>query len=386
MRKNILILICISCLYPVVGCKTDKKYINDVSAEKIIEIDPNENRDKVLYSELFDSLKYICLETTDNILIKSITRLKYVNNKIYILDERTQTVFCFHMDGELHWKIHSVGQGPEEYIQLAGFDIDNENNKLYLFSRRDKIQVYDLSGNFVEEYNVKLSGTSFASHKDWMYIYGNTTSNEIDGITDGNNYLYLLNKTRKKQKGELPFKTDKRFGIMNIYNSPNAFCNYNDEIRFFMPFSNNIYSIKEDNVYIKYHFDFGEYNLPDDYFDNYTTDNLYESKYAYGLNSFWENDKYYSFHVSVNQQPCEVLYLKKEEKIYMRGLYDDMAYCSPAISESTNDYILGSRMAEDLITEYNYSEDVRKNTVLEKIITEITEDDNPVIFFYYFKK
>ncbi|GAB6008815.1 6-bladed beta-propeller [Dysgonomonas reticulitermitis] len=385
MKKIISVFIYVFCLLIIVGCKTGNKQANNLFAENIIEINLSTNKNKVLYSELFDSLKYICLETTDDILIKEITRLKYVDEKIYILDKRSQTVFCFDMGGKLCWKIHSLGQGPQEYTQLTDFDIDAENNKIYLFSHRDKILVYDLLGNFVKKYNIKLGGNSFAYDENQMFIYAGTASNEKDN-SGVNNYLFLFNENKNTVEGKLPFKPDKRYGSVHSYNSPNAFCHYDGEIRFFMPFSNNIYSIKGDSLYIKYHFDFGKYNLPDNYFDNNTTDDIGESKYAYGLNSFWENNKYYSFNIYVNQEFYQVLYSKKEDKVYIGTLYDDMSYCCPPFSDVTDDYILGSLSVEDLLLIYNLPKEDNQNLILEKIISEITEDDNPIIFLYYFRK
>lgn len=385
MKKYTLILISAFCLLLIVGCKTENKQIDNNLAENVIEINLNADKDKVLYSELFDSLKYICLETTNDILIKNITRLKHIDEKIYILDERTQTVFCFDMNGKLCWKIHQIGQGPQEYMQLTDFDIDKNNNKIYLFSNRDKILVYDLSGNFIKGYNVKLGGRSFAYNKDQMYVYAGNTSSETDG-SGVNNYLLLFNANKNTVEGKLPFNTDKRYGSTTTYNSSSAFCHYDDEIRFFMPFSNNIYSIQEDSVSIKYHFDFGEYNLPDNYFDNYTTDDIKESKYAYGLNSFWENNKYFSFNICIHEEQWQIFYIKKENKVYTGLLYDDMSYCAPVLSDATDDYILGSLSVEDLFLIRSYSKDKSKDSILEKIISEVTEDDNPVIFLYYFKK
>jgi outer membrane protein assembly factor BamB len=385
MKKIISVFIYVFYLLIIVGCKTGNKQANNLFAENIIEINLSTNKNKVLYSELFDSLKYICLETTDDILIKEITRLKYVDEKIYILDKRSQTVFCFDMGGKLCWKIHSLGQGPQEYTQLTDFDIDKENNKLYLFSFRDKILVYDLSGNFIKEYNTELGGKSFAYNKGQIYIYADTFFNEADKSGE-NNYLFLFNENKDTLEGKFPFNIDKRYGSTITYNSSNAFCHYEGEVRFFIPFSNNVYSIKGDSIYIKYHFDFGEYNLPDNYFDNYTTNDIRESKYAYGLNSFWENDKYYSFNIYVNQEFYQVLYSKKEDKVYIGTLYDDMSYCCPSFSNVTDDYILGSLSVEDLLLIHNLPKEDNQNLILEKIISEVTEDDNPAIFLCYFKK
>ncbi|MDR0421936.1 MAG: 6-bladed beta-propeller [Proteiniphilum sp.] len=353
--------------------------------ENVFEIIPGSDKDRVRYSDLFDSVRYVRLETTDDILIKDITQLKCVNGKIYILDNKTQTLFCFNMDGKLAWKICRTGQGPQEYSRLTSFDIDERNGKLYLFSARDKISVCDLSGNFMKEYNVRLGGTSFACGGDHLYIYANNNPNHVEG-SETNNYLLLFDEEKNILKGKLPFKADKRFGTMNTYNTSDAFCRYGDEVRFFMPFSNSIYSLKEDSVYIKYQFDFGKYNLPDSYFENYTTDDIRESKYAYGLNSFWESNKYFSFSMYINEEYYQILYDKSADKIYTGILSDDISYCSPLLRAVTDDYAMGSLLAEDLFLINNFSKESRENAIFKEIISEMTEDDNPVVFFYYFKK
>jgi hypothetical protein len=338
------------------------------------------SQDKIDFSMLFDSLEYVTLETTDDVLIKELTRVKYFDNKIFILDKTIQSLFAFDMDGKLIWKIHNFGEGPREYSQLTDFGIDENNHQLFLFSRLDKIQIYDLDGNFVDEDRIPLIGNSFTVDKDRMYLYTGGRSNWINNKDEQYNLL-IYNKDGEI-KGEIPLK--KALDAVMIYNSPNSFCKYENEIRFFMPFSNNIYSIQKDSVYIKYHFDFGDYNLPDNYFNNHTTDDLDESKYAYGLNSYCENREYCSFEITLNGGSMKVLYAKKEKKIYL-GLYDNVAYCFPTVFYITDSYMVGARYAEDLFREYNHFKEKRKNTMLEKVISEITEDDNPVIFFCYFK-
>jgi hypothetical protein len=122
-----------------------------------------------------------------------------------------------------------------------------------------------------------------------------------------------------------------------------------------MPFKNNIYSIKNDSVYIKYQFDFEKYNLPDDYFDNHTFDDLdEESRYVYGLNSYWENQKYCCFRIKFKPEEKVIFYSKSEAKVHQRYLYDDMAYCSPAIYHATDNFILGALQTEDLFMICNY--------------------------------
>jgi hypothetical protein len=151
-----------------------------------------------------------------------------------------------------------------------------------------------------------------------------------------------------------------------------------------MPYSYNIYSLKGDSLKIAYAFDFGKYNLPDSYLKNNSiTDN---TSYAYGLNSFWENTKYVYLNLFSNQEARDILYDKEKKKTIYGYLSDDIGYCSPIVSFACDDFIVGHRLPEDLFMMNNSSKNRGKDTILKRITAEITEDDNPVIFFYYFKR
>jgi hypothetical protein len=334
------------------------------------------NPEKLFYSEMFDSLKYIALETSDDILISDISKMRYVNNRFFIFDKRTQTVFLFDSAGKAIRKIHSVGLGPKEYFQLMDFDVDETTGRIFLFSFMDKIQVYDFDGNFIEEYRIMLRGTGIAAKGEVMYLHTNRMANA------GKYHLVILNKNGVL-RGEIPFEKELHKSIN--YNSHEAFCKYGDELLFFMPFSRDIYAIGGDSTYIKHRFDFGEYNLPDNYLNNYTLDDMDETKYAYGLNSYWENRKYIYFRIRINQDEYAIIHSKKDGKIY-NTLRDDMAYYGPVISQVTDDYAVGFMPADALFWGKRNAKNEPDNTISDKITSEITEDDNPVVFLYYFKK
>lgn len=348
-------------------------------AEYTVVVSSEIGKDKTQFSELFSEIKYIPLETSDDVLIKNISMLKQVGDYIYILDTYSHTFFSFNLEGEFCWKINTVGKGPEEYIHLTDFDIDAKNNRLYLFSRGEKTLLYDLSGKFLVEYSMPIAAISLAYNKDRIYAYIGNNYGQPD-----NCQLLTLNMDGSILSRDIPFLTDKS-GDLSVYNSSRAFYHYGDEICFYMPFLPNIYKIVDGVISLKYHFDFGEYELPGDYFEEYSLDDLRDSKYAYGLNSCWENEDYLVFKVNCNQKYLTALYSKKEKKILGNSIYDDMAYCFPTITEATNELALGYRSLDDLQAEYNYSKAERKGTILERIIEETDEYDNPVIFLCYFK-
>jgi hypothetical protein len=336
---------------------------------------------KINYSEVFDSVKYVVLDTSDDILLSEVTRLKCLDSCIYVLDERTQTLFSFSMNGKMNWKIQDKGRGPDEYYQLRDFDIDCNKKEIYLFSTYDKILVYNFEGDFLHAVPVKLSGSSFAINSDTMYMYNGGNKNPTGGMDESFDIIRIT--ADQKLKGYMP--NENALKTVNIYYNSNAFCKVNNELRFYKPFSTNIYSIANDTSNIQYRFDFGEYNMPESYFDEHTPRDLGDSKYAFALNSYWENNRYCSFNIIYNQQFHTILY-NKNNNVLHDSFYDDLGYCFPQIHEATDEYVLGCRSVEELMMEYKFKKEDRKGTVLESVISQIGEDSNPVVFFYYFKK
>lgn len=367
-----------------------KKGENESVSEKRIHITQHNEASELLYSDVFENenVNIIYLETNDSVLIKRITKLEYFNNHIYVLDTGTQSVFCFDKTGKFIWKINDLGGAPNEYSQLVDFDIDRHAKKIYLFSRLEKILIYDLNGEFIEQQPFYLNAISASVQNDNIYLYtGNLKYSEGSDLAAFS--LLIKNNLTNKMTGKIPLKNDEIQNAIYIFETSNAFYKIKDETRFFMPFSNNIYSVKGDSVYIKYTFDFGKYNIPENYFKDYSVEDLKNSKYMYGLNSYWENDRYCAFGVNYNQKNYRnIIYSKKEDKIYF-SFNDDLTKCFPTILFANDDFIVGYRDVSDLIGEYEYMKtQERKNNqknTLENILSSVSEDSNPVVFYYYFK-
>jgi hypothetical protein len=337
--------------------------------------------EKIKCSELFDSIKYVILETSDDILIAEVSKIEYFDDQLLVMDKKVQTLFSFDVSGKLNWQIQDHGQGPEEYIQLMDFDVDESSGLIYLFSRRDKISVYTLDGQFVKRIPVRLEARSMSVSGSKIYLY---TGGNFNSFDNARGYHVLMVDTAGNIEGLFPFKNE--IGTY-IYNTPNAFCEMKDGIRFYMPFETSIYSIDGEELSKKYFFDFGKYNISKNYFDTFKPDALNETDFAFGLNAYWENDSYCSFNINCKKSHFEILYCKKDGivKTTENLIFDDVGYCWPTFHCATNEYLIGERSAEDLINEYNVVPAERKGSILERIVSNLTEDSNPVIPFYYFK-
>jgi hypothetical protein len=364
------------------ACGNNSSSNNMPVAKTTITVDANK-KEQILYSEIFDSARYIRLQTTDDILIKHIYAIRYANNCVYILDAHTQTLFSFDAHtGKCLWKIRSVGQGPQEYLRAEDFYIDEKNNRLYLWSRMDKVIEYDLSGNFVKEYNIRLQGYSFASDDEYLYVYVGNTVNP-DNILREPYYLNIYNRKDGSLKKELPFENNVNLGTTRTVMSPNAFYHYNNVLYLFSLYFYEIYALKGDKVEITYRFDFRKLNFPKN-LATYSDEELRQVNYAWGLHLCWENNRYLATSTFMNQEFYDILYAKQEDQVYVGTFINDLDHLPLTFMfvQATNDFVLGHLRAEDCFLESKNE----PSFLMKKLRSELKEDDNPVLFFYYFKK
>ncbi len=117
-------------------------------------IDLTKNQDVSVF-DVFSEVKVIALETSDNYLINDITRIVYHNKRYYILDQRSQQIFCFDENGGFVYKIDSQGRGQGEYHHITDFSIDENNQQMVVLDPAlQRVHFFDLAGNFLSSRNV----------------------------------------------------------------------------------------------------------------------------------------------------------------------------------------------------------------------------------------
>ena len=378
--KRAVILGFLGLLLQLIGCNQRASKIYDADSIKIT-VDSENYQEKIYYSQLFDSVKYILLENCDHCLIGNIDKITFYGNRFYILDSKQNILFAFSDTGKLLWKIDKRGNGPGEYLYIRDFDLTD--NSLYLFDPRRNILEYDLSGNFIKNYPVNnIFGTSILVNNALFYF---NTCNNPSG--EGDYHLLIMDNYGQNFNNGIPITQKNLIGKCVTFNQRNSFLRYHDKIRFFMPFSTKVFSIKEDSISIQYDFDFKDKNIPEKFFDHNTYEDLKNnSSYAYGLNSFWENNSYLSFIINFNSNTWDVLYSKTENKFIYGHFYDDLAYCYPIFQVVSDDFAIGFRTMDELYNEYNYAKESRRGALVGEIVENSDVEDNPAIFIYFFKK
>ena len=100
--------------------------------------------------DFFSGSKYVILETSDSCLLHGQT--KFHTSDKYIVAYSPETGFCtFTMDGKLAGRFSHFGQGPGEYLNVSDFYVKGEEIWCMLLSQK-KIVTYNIStGNLGRE-------------------------------------------------------------------------------------------------------------------------------------------------------------------------------------------------------------------------------------------
>lgn len=142
MRTRLLILAMIF------FCSCSSRRSDDSSnSNSVLEIDLDSEPSSTLkkLSEFATNIEYIPLQTTESSLMGRFS-LKIVNTdkRIFILN--SGEILCFNLDGKFLFKFNKSGRGPEEYSNIADFDLSSDNKILTILSSLNhKLIVYTIS-------------------------------------------------------------------------------------------------------------------------------------------------------------------------------------------------------------------------------------------------
>ena len=338
-------------------------------------------------SLIVDSVELVPLETKDDFLISGITKMRYADGKFFILDRNQKSIFVFDKKGKPVFKINNYGKGPNEYLNIRGFDINEKTKQLVFKTFPNRLYYYDFDGKLIKEENIDIDAFDIAISDDALIFDTGYLTNIFEN--ERLKYWFLVKSISDNQyKGYKPFIFEEMGDVRRTYQQCRYLIHNGDEVLFFEPFSNIVYSILGDKVSVKYFFDFGDKNIPDDFFSQYndfekSLARLDDGCYNYAFNSLWENNDYLSFNYEYASNSYAVCYDKNKKICYNKGWMDDITYCWPYISEATDNYLIGYRPANELMNEISSKKYVSAQK--EYLSSIIDAESNPVLFLYYFK-
>lgn len=249
---------------------TSKINSESIPVLKTIRINVDDFKEKGRLSEILKGIEIIPLETNDNCLINTISKVEIYKNSIYILDEPSQQIFLFDKHGKFISKIGAIGNGPGEYIEIIDFTLDSIQELLYI-PAINKVNIYNLKGDFIKSeklkslvtHMIRLDNNSFACH------------------IEGENKIQILKENFHFKKSFFPASTKHSGWNKFVFN------NYNTNILIHLRLCDTIYTLTNDVPYPYFHLNFNGKNFT---YSNYKSLNENEKKnlipYLYNNGSF----------------------------------------------------------------------------------------------------
>lgn len=223
-----------------------KSYIENESSDK-----------KIKLSDITDSISYIPLKTTYNLPVAEIQTIKTTEKFILCLDTQ-QKLFCFNHNGDFITLIGKRGEGPEEYLNIADFDVDASKEEVYLFDfQRHFILIYSMDGNFVRRIKLPDNILNIAKYYNSQFIaYApRYLGNENDGL------IFFSDNGEKKDS--LSFQPEDNVSDTKIDIFKMATFNFQDLFSFQLPFCDIVYALTPIGNQYKYiELQQGKYKLP----------------------------------------------------------------------------------------------------------------------------
>lgn len=131
-----LLIFCLSCQKQTESeGKHTIYHIHDMKIEKMTTS---------IYKKYFTPPVFIKLGSQNNNTdFGKISKIKIANDRIYILDQGIKSLIAYQSDGKAIQKIGKKGQGPNEYLDIADFDVDKNGYIYAIDGRLDKLFIYD---------------------------------------------------------------------------------------------------------------------------------------------------------------------------------------------------------------------------------------------------
>jgi len=250
----IIILMCFGC--------SQTKRLSELDIEiEIIDFWSFAAIESTLPEFIVKDKRYILLDASlDDILFREIDKIKIVNNTIYILDKRLRKLIVFDSIGNGVGKVGSMGQGPEEYLQISDFDV-NEVGDIYFIDATgtpDKLFVFDKNLQFVSVQKLPFEADIIHCLPNNKLLFGLSSWNKGD---NANKKVVITNTELETEESYLEYD---EYKDDNYWISDYLFMRVDDKILYNKPIDNYVYQFSNMGTLEKvYYFDFGKKNVPD---------------------------------------------------------------------------------------------------------------------------
>ncbi len=189
MRKNNTIIRTIFLSYAIlflgfgcdVGSSDNDKYDRIIKCSE--EDIPLEN------GNVIQSVDYLVLKTPENCILGGIDKVIEEGDSFYVGDYRSSKIFVFGKDGQMTGVLDKCGRGPEEYLAIQSFTVNNQD--LCIMDQfRNSLIIYDRHTlRFKRAKEIPVPAWDFASLNNGGFIFANAP---LEGEVSNDDMRYRI--------------------------------------------------------------------------------------------------------------------------------------------------------------------------------------------------
>lgn len=188
MRKILIIL----AGFLLVACGGGKTEAADDAP--VVVIDPN-SKDVIKMSDFVESVEYIQLEAAPEALLKHIDKVYLMDDRLFVADFMTKTVYIFDLQGKYLNKISKVGRAGNEYVSMDAVMFDPKKKEVIVYDiMTEKVLYYTLDGTcrkVIEHFGSENQATRYVRDMELLpngnllcceYLHGSLEKDHRDGL------------------------------------------------------------------------------------------------------------------------------------------------------------------------------------------------------------
>ena len=197
-------------------------------------------------------------DTSKMYSFSEISKLVCKNGKFYISDWPTRRIVVFDAEGKPTMVLNRRGRGPEEYLQVTDFDVDDNGGLWILDGQKDVVNHYASGGKFLSQTKTGDSQYSYISYEKGKLLLGVAYWDK----SENSGYTAVLADTSlnvSARYGQVPEFYDADFTFPSV-----GFAHVGDVVMSNNPIDDCVSVFDKKGYKGRYFFDFGAKCVPDE--------------------------------------------------------------------------------------------------------------------------
>lgn len=398
----------------LLSCATDNTIISKNINTYTLNFDSIEQRESLIFSSIFKSVKAIVLDNKE-VLIGKIEKMQPYESTLFILDSQSaKGVYEFRKNGEFIRKIGSVGNGPGEYNACNDFTINEQTKEIYIYDSYNKrINKYDIeTGAYKSSLNIEAENTIDRIWYNSGRLYAVNTFFRVNqkepyyilqqlDITTGKKVDYWMNASQynKGWKDELFhtnlfYRVGENTDLFAFGLSDSIMCIREGELYPYISLSGKKVVSTEDISKDDLLLSADPMTRSKKTFDLYMR--LGKQDKIMNISSIYESDQMLYIKCRAWQEYTIQFDKRNGEALMYTNSEDDILFSKSPNSYTIPNYLTSDKRGVYYIVQTDFLSEIksfasRKGVISDKVVNKnklenLDEDSNPLILYYEYKK